>query len=216
MEAPLLRTGGVMKKVLWGLILAAIVGAAFAAPASASTYWARDAVASSEFGNGGSGCSFSPDPSVPNAPCRPGVGVSGAGGADVNDATLVSAWSASQATGAPDTYPACGDIGTAWAPATSGTDPESLTALYAPTNATQVDVYETNVGGFVTSIDVLRPDGTQETVFSGLDTTVCGGVLSVPVSGQVSGVTIHTQAPSWEEIDAVALEGSLVSPPSPV
>ena len=33
-----------------------ITGAAFAGPASASTYWARDAVASSQYGSGGSLC----------------------------------------------------------------------------------------------------------------------------------------------------------------
>jgi hypothetical protein len=195
--------------------LAVIIGAAFAASASAQTaFWARAAVASSEYGNAGSTCTDFVDPSLPRI-CRPGVGVNGAGGSDISHATIVGAWTASQATGPPDTYPSCGDIGTAWAPASSGTDPEWITLSYAPIDATRVDIYETNLGGFVTQVNVLRPDGTQDTVFTGPDTTPCPGILSIPVSGQVVGVDIHTQAPGWEEIDAAAVYGEIVSAPSP-
>ncbi len=196
--------------------LATIVGAAFAASASAQTaFWARGAVASSEYGNAGTVCTDFVDPTLPRV-CRPGVGVNGAGGSDVSHATIVGGWTASQATGPPDTYPSCGDIATAWAPASSGTGPESITLSYAPIQATRVDIYETNIGGFVTQVNVLRPDGTQETVFTGPDTTPCPGILSIPVSGQVVGVDIHTQVSGWEEIDAGAVYGELVSVPLPL
>jgi hypothetical protein len=139
-----------------------------------------------------------PDVDLPDG-CTPAIGVNGVEG---------GAWSAERATGAPDTYPACGDIGTAWAPRSSGTDPESITTLYSPVpNAQRVDIYETNVGGFVTEVKVHTADGSSTTVFTGPDSTPCPGILSIPLSGNptVVGVEIHTQAPSWEEIDAVSV-----------
>ena len=193
--------------------LAAGIGAAFAGTASGETvHWADAAVASSEYGGSvqvqdpvvglgtsvGSVCTG--DVGAPAQACTPGAGVNAVQG---------GGWSAMQATGAPNTYPSCGDIGTAWAPRSSGSDPESLTALYsAPIdNASRVDIYETNLGGFVTQVQLLTADGGSTTVFTGPDSTTCPGILSIPVAGSapIVGVKIDTQASGWEEVDAVAV-----------
>jgi hypothetical protein len=141
----------------------------------------------------------------------------------VNDGVngfLYGNWSAMQATGAPNTYPSCGDIPTAWAPLPSGyepaaagqdpvAEPESLTLVYDPPveGASRVDIYETNLGGFVTQVDVLVADSPPIVVFTGPDTTPCPGILSIPFSSPlpVVGVVVHTAIIGWEEIDAVAV-----------
>lgn len=127
----------------------------------------------------------------------------------VDQAVRGGAWSSQQATGAPNTYPSCGDIGTAWAPQSNGSDPESIALYYAPpvANAKRIDVYETNIGGFVTSVDITLSDGSTQTVFSGPDTTGCPGILSIELAGNptVVAVTVNTQAAGWEEIDAVGV-----------
>jgi hypothetical protein len=113
---------------------------------------------------------------------------------------------AADATGRPDTYPSCGDIPTAWAPQTPSDNPEFIDTLHGVVrNAKRVDIYETNLGGFVTQVDVLLASGKSVTVFNGPDTTPCPGILSIPLSGHptVVGVSTHTQIPGWEEIDAV-------------
>lgn len=119
------------------------------------------------------------------------------------------AWSKEQATGAPDTYPNCGDIGTAWAPQTSGSDPEWIKLSYSPpvANATRIDIYETNIGSFVTSVDITLGDGSTQTVFTGPDSTPCAGILSINLTGSptVAAVKVNTQAAGWEEIDAVGV-----------
>jgi hypothetical protein len=131
--------------------------------------------------------------------CTPAIGVNGVESGN---------WSAERATGAPDTYPSCGDIFTAWAPQSSGPAPESITLLYSPvSNAQRVDIYETNLGSFVSQVNVHAEDGSSTSVFTGPDTTGCPGILSIPLSGNptVVGVEIHTQKLGWEEIDAVAV-----------
>ena len=131
--------------------------------------------------------------------CTPAIGVNGVASGN---------WSAERATGAPDTYPSCGDIPTAWAPLSPSPDPESITLLYSPvSNAQRVDIYETNLGGFVTEVIVHAADGSSTSVFTGPDATACPGILSIPLSGNptVVGVEIHTQTSGWEEIDAVAV-----------
>lgn len=139
-----------------------------------------------------------PDIDLPDG-CTPAIGVNGVESGN---------WSAERATGPPDTYPSCGDIVTAWAPLSSGPAPESITLLYSQVpNAQRVDIYETNLGGFVTQVNVHVADGSSVTVFTGPDTTGCPGILSIPLSGNptVVGVEIHTQKLGWEEIDAVAV-----------
>ena len=155
-----------------------------------------------------------PDPSQIPSPqaIRQGVedGVNG---------DLYGPWSAMQATRRPNTYPSCGDIPTAWAPLVPdvgapdpvGTvnEPEALAVFYshAITNAKRVDIYETNIGGFVTSVEILLANGKKANVFSGPDKTPCPGILHIGLStsGAIIGVVIHTRAIGWEEIDAVGV-----------
>ena len=122
-------------------------------------------------------------------------------------------YSASQATGAPDTEP-CTDAPTAWAPATGASDPEWLELGYAePVRASGIVVYENYTGGIVFQVDTRDQGGALHTVWTGEDTTSCDGrlVLSWPAtSDPVVGVRIHTAAPDWEEVDAVQLVGVLV------
>ena len=137
----------------------------------------------------------------------------------VND-SFYGNWAAMQATGEPNTYPSCGDIPTAWTPLPSGNEttvvgqdpvaePEWLALGYNPPvqAANRVDVYETNLGGFVTQVDVWLAGAPPIVVFTGPDTTACPGILSIPFSTDfpVVGVTVHTAKVGWEEIDAVAV-----------
>jgi hypothetical protein len=146
---------------------------------------------------------------LPDALASSVTGLPGALAGAQASATGNGNWGSGQATGAPNTYPNCGDIPTAWAPQSSGDAPESITLLYSSpvANAKRIDIYETNVGGFVTSVDVTLSDGSSQTVFAGPDTTTCGGILSIDLSGNptVLAVTINTAAPGWEEIDAVGI-----------
>ena len=58
---------------------------------------------------------------------------------------------------------------------------------------------------FVTSVTVIDPAGVETTVWNDTDTTPCGGALVVSLAGDrlVKQVRVHTQATSWEAIDAV-------------
>jgi hypothetical protein len=119
-------------------------------------------------------------------------------------------WSAAQATGEPDVT-ACGDYSGAWAPSSSGDDPEWLqvgfeTAVYA----TGVRVHETYYSGFVIRIELVDTEGLVHTIWTGIDITPCPGWLEIGFSSTsylVEGVIISTQIDGWEEIDAVELIG---------
>ena len=52
---------------------------------------------------------------------------------------------------------------------------------------------------------VIDPAGVETTVWNDTDTTPCGGALVVSLAGDrlVKQVRVHTQATSWEAIDAV-------------
>ena len=50
--------------------------------------------------------------------------------------------------------------------------------------------------------------GALHTIWDGEDTTACGNEFRIFLPETVypvSGVRVHTQAPNWEEIDAVEL-----------
>lgn len=119
-------------------------------------------------------------------------------------------YSAMQATGAPDT-PGCGDYPTAWAPLGGESDPEWLELRYEnAVRATGVVVYETLEGGFVFEVDAMDPDGVRHVVWTGEDSTPCGGRFTVTwpeTAFDVVGVRVSTAAPFWEEVDAVELVG---------
>ncbi|MFA0823070.1 MAG: cohesin domain-containing protein [Methanomethylovorans sp.] len=133
-----------------------------------------------------------------------------ASGATASSEYTADRWSANQATGAPNTD-ACGDISTAWAPASSGTDPEWLSLSFAtPVLATAVRVHETNIAGFIYQVDVVDTSGQKHTVWAGTDSTACPGWLEVTFDKTqytINGVILYTKIAGWEEIDAVELIG---------
>ena len=129
-------------------------------------------------------------------------------------------YSATQATGPSNVAPSCGDSHSAWAPESNGVDPEwLLVSFQTPTYATSIEIYETFQDGFVTLVEVVDMAGVDHAVFSGPDTTVCGGSLRIDLPGAilVAQVRIHTQVYGWEEIDAVQMTGRLpaASPSAP-
>ncbi len=126
------------------------------------------------------------------------------------------AWSAAQATGAPDTDQ-CGDIETAWA--SENSDGADFLALeYAvPVIPTEINIYETYNPGAVVRVDVTDVPGNTVTIYEA-DPVVeetCPLVLSISVTGidyPVVGVTVYvdqTNHPGWNEIDAVELVGTV-------
>jgi hypothetical protein len=135
-------------------------------------------------------------------------------------------WGAIQAIGMPDTFE-CADQSTAWASATSsGVDWIELTygTLVIPT---RIDIYETYNPDYVTRVEVLDVNGTYFDVYNAVGSTVtdCPYILSIPVTGvssYVYGVRItvdQTNAPWWNEIDAVQLVGqadsAVIAPAAP-
>jgi hypothetical protein len=210
--------------ILLASAVAMVVGIA---PARAETSnWATYAVATTQYSDGNlAGAAFPLLGTVfclvdNQTVCPPSPDDVVAGVTSAVDNTNNGSWAAMQATGEPDTYPSCGDIPTAWTPLPSGNEPgivgqepvaepEALGLIYDPPvdGATRVDIYETNLGGFVTQVDVVLADGTPVTVFTGPDPTSCPGILSIPVSTSlpVAAVVVHTAKVGWEEIDAVAV-----------
>lgn len=130
----------------------------------------------------------------------------------------VDDWSADQAIGQPDTYPAYGDLTTAWASTSEDAQREFLQLGYdnpAPINS--VSIYETWYPGAVDNISVRNPNtGLWETVWSGVATaagsssrifTVTFPLTPFPV--EAIRIDINSPAvPGWNEIDAVSVSGS--------
>ncbi len=125
------------------------------------------------------------------------------------------AWSATQATGAPNTTE-CADTRTAWASSDSrGVD--FITLQYAqPVIPTQVNIYQTLGPGSITSVQLVTVSGALIDVPDSADppgNTDCPGIFTLDLSGitdQVIGVTINvdqTIGEGWNEIDAVELVG---------
>lgn len=128
-------------------------------------------------------------------------------------------WSALQVTGAPDTYPECGDIGTAWASEFSnGVD--SLTVSYQ--NAVvprQILIYQTYNPGAIVSVFAFGAGMQTAQVYSAqpqvLDPSACPNILTIDVTNvdfPVESLQIdldQSNHSSWNEIDAVELVGNL-------
>jgi hypothetical protein len=115
-----------------------------------------------------------------------------------------------QATGPPENTGVCGDATTNWAPLEPVDAPEWLELTYAtPMLADEVIVHESLESSFVWLVQGWDELGVMQFYEELFDSTPCGGQLSVPVStiGSVNRVRVWTQAPDWEEIDAVALIG---------
>jgi len=126
-----------------------------------------------------------------------------------------SSWSATNATGAPDT-PECGDYTTAWASSSSrGID--WLEVYYdVPVFATEINIYESYNPDQVVTVELIAVSGEVVEVYTqapeGFDT--CPMFLSVAVPETdflVYGVRITVDQSvlnvGWNEIDAVELIG---------
>ena len=153
-------------------------------------------------------------PTATAAPITPTEMRQWAAGARASSEYNNPSWGALQTIGAPDTD-GCGDMTTAWASETSyGVDWLELTYA-APVIPTQINIYESYTPDFVTKVEVLSIQGSYIEVYSapGGARTECPYVLSIPVSGindYVYGVRVtvdQTNAPYWNEIDAVELVG---------
>jgi hypothetical protein len=124
-------------------------------------------------------------------------------------------WAAAQSTGAPDTYPHCGDYRTAWA----SLDPHGVDWLELrfaqPVIPRRVNIYETFAPGAVVKIDMRDLQGRQHTVWQGRPQAnrACPWVFSVEVSADFrTNVVIlrldQSDHPTWDQIDAVELVGT--------
>jgi len=125
-----------------------------------------------------------------------------------------SRWSAQQATGEPNTSK-CGDIDTAWAPGSSGSDPEWLELTFdTPVYATRLRVHETYNAGFIYMVEFVDVYGRKHTVWQGKDITPCPGWFEINLDQTwylVKSVILHTQIKGYEEIDTVELTGIPIS-----
>ena len=131
-----------------------------------------------------------------------------------NDAQGTAAWSANQATGAPnvDTY---GDNGEAWTSKTPDGGIEWLDLKYPrPVHATEVRVRESCGSGAVIKIEVYDEQGEVHAVWQGNDPTTELNYLMVKFpktafkTDRVKVTLATNVVPGWNEIDAVQLVGN--------
>jgi hypothetical protein len=121
------------------------------------------------------------------------------------------AYAAREATGPPENAGSCVDEPTNWSPLTDTSDPEWIRLRFPESVlASGVVVHEMIEAGFVYRVELEDASGDRHAVWAGEDTTICGGTFE-PTWGlppyDAQSVVIHTQAPNWEEIDAVELVG---------
>ena len=124
------------------------------------------------------------------------------------------AWSAKQATGAPDT-PLHGDYATAWAPKLTEMGEVTLDLVYP--QAVRVDgvsIHETLNPGCVARIFAWTPEGTWELLWEGTGARSEAPVwFSPPVrvtsyaTSKLRIILDTDRVPGWNEIDAVELIG---------
>jgi len=127
----------------------------------------------------------------------------------------VDAWSAAQALGEPDTYPAYGDSSTAWATADPDAPNEFIELGFeSPIPISYVSIYETYAPGAVSKVTVRNPTtGLWVEVWSGVATPApaTARIFSVTfprTSFPVDAVRIDLDShlvPDWNEIDAVSI-----------
>lgn len=124
-------------------------------------------------------------------------------------------WSATQATGAPDTE-GCGDITTAWAAAQAYGADEWLELLYTvPVQPTEINIFQNHGATQIVSIELLDTNGAYHQAYTAKPAvTECPFTLSVNIEEadyQVIGVRLNIDQSqlnlSWNEIDAVELVG---------
>jgi hypothetical protein len=122
-------------------------------------------------------------------------------------------WGPEQATGPPDTTRA-GDIPTAWASKTSGSQDEWLKLRYARAVVPAgIHVYETYNPGALYRVTATHPNGQEVEVWSGKDPLPVGSgkgkaAIALHADFPTNCITIYlksTKVPGWNEIDAVGL-----------
>lgn len=124
-------------------------------------------------------------------------------------------WSAVQLTGEPD-LPIAGDLGTAWASKTPEMGEVWIELTYArAVSPTQVRVHETLSPGALARVDVRRPGGDWETVWSGQATVHPAPRWFEPVldrsdfeTREVRLIVDTDRVQGWNEIDSVELIGA--------
>jgi hypothetical protein len=131
-----------------------------------------------------------------------------------NDAKGMDAWSANQATGAPnvDKY---GDDGKAWTSKTPDAGIEWLDLKYPkPVRAEEVRIRESCGSGAVIKVEVFDEQGAAHTAWAGNDPTTDLNYLIVKLpktaykTDRVKLTLATNVVPGWNEIDAVQLVGS--------
>ena len=139
-------------------------------------------------------------------------------------------WSAQQALGPPDVYPAYGDDPRAWASLNPDDQREFLTLSFPPTAINFVNVVETFAPGALDTVWVKNPNSNAyEAVWSGTASPEPNlsriRTVSFPETRfLVSDVRLAFNSPAvpdWNEVDAVgigrcACQQSLVDVPTPV
>ena len=127
-------------------------------------------------------------------------------------------YAAVEATGAPEIPGICEDAVTNWSPLTDGDIPEWIELGFStPVGAKSIEIHEKIEAPFVTRVELRETTGALHTIWSGEDTTACGNEFRIflpETAYPVSGVRVHTQAPNFEELDAVELvgRGPIVTP----
>ncbi|XP_052785546.1 uncharacterized protein LOC128221129 [Mya arenaria] len=123
-------------------------------------------------------------------------------------------WAASQVIGAPDVYPAYGDIGQAWAAASADRiNAQFLEVQFAQNvHVTGIDIYETYHAGGVTAVKCLQ-SGSYVTLWSSNTTQDINTsrIFSPLLAGQCYSNVIRIEIAGvdyWAEIDAVQLRGN--------
>ena len=127
-------------------------------------------------------------------------------------------YAAVEATGVPEIAGVCADAITNWSPLTSEDIPEWIELGFStPVGAKAIEIHEKLEAPFVSRVEVRETTGALHTIWNGEDMTACGDVFRIVLPETpypVNGVRVHTQAPNWEELDAVELvgRGPIVTP----
>jgi len=126
-------------------------------------------------------------------------------------------WSASRATGAPDSSEGCGDNVNAWASSTGSSENDFIQLVYTTAVVpTRIDIYEQNKPGSIVQVEVVDEAGQSQVVYQGLPNpnAQCPRVFKIGVTGitaKINTVIIRFNQSflnSYDEIDAVNLVGN--------
>lgn len=143
---------------------------------------------------------------------------------DFSSEYSTGAWSADNALGPPN-VPTYYDNGNAWAPSSMNGTSEYITLGFATAvYSNGADIYENQGNGFVTSIDAIDTKGVSHVVWSGKDPSLPDTIVdfqpswrTTPYLTQALTINVDTNhnMNTWEEIDAVRLDGQTQPPITP-